>query len=83
MTFENEPESYMDINRVMQRERAAQETGSSQPPFGLWGCPDKEAKPAFLHLLASQGNEPETGRSPMESWKQALQWYSGKSLDGD
>jgi hypothetical protein len=54
--------------------------GRLNTPPGPGGYPDKEAKPAFPDLMASQGNKPDTGRSPMESWKQVLPWYRGKSL---
>ena len=79
----------MPVNRVMMREeRAAGRLGvlTTSPSVqshvpGSGGRPDKEAKPAFPDLMASLGNEPDAGRSPVESWKQVLQWCRGKSLD--
>lgn len=45
--------------------------------------PDKEVKTAIAALKAPWGKEPSAGRRPVESWKQALPWCRGWSLDGD
>lgn len=79
----------MHVNKVMEgEERGAGRLGVlSTPPSvqspapGSGGHPDKKAKPAFPDLMASQGNEPDAGRSPMEIWKRVLQWCRGKCLD--
>lgn len=72
----------------MKREKGGLGDGALSPPPsvqspapGSRGCPDKEAKAAFPDLMASQGNAPDTGRRPMESWKQMLPWWRGQSLD--
>lgn len=79
----------MHVNRLLvsEREGGLGDWGSEHPASvqspapGSGGRPDKEAKPAFPDLMASQGNEPDTGKSPMESWKQGLRRCCGKSLD--
>lgn len=74
-----EPPAYEEC--LDEREKGEpQESGQLSPPPCVQS-PDKTAKPAFPDLVALQENEPDTGRSPMESWKQALQWCGGEGLD--
>lgn len=76
------PESHLPMKRVLMREKrgSPRSLGQLSPPPCVQS-PDKEAKPAFPDPMASQENEPDTGRSPTESWKQALQSGGGKGLD--